>query len=79
MNIVYILQSKKDQSYYVGYTTNLKRRIEDHNSGSNKYSSSKKPYELAWYCVFKNKQKALEFERYMKSGSGFAFSRKRFF
>ncbi len=76
MIYVYILQSEKDFSLYTGFTTNLKKRIDEHNSGSNTYSSSKKPFRLKWYCAFDNKPKALEFERYLKHGSGFAFARK---
>lgn len=37
-----------------------------------------KLYILKWYCVFPNKKKALEFEKYLKSGPGIAFSKKRF-
>ncbi len=80
MFYVYILQSLKDASYYTGITENLKQRLLDHNSGTSKYSSSKKPFTLKWYCVFSNKNKALLFERYVKSGSGsgFAFRNKHF-
>lgn len=78
MYYVYILQSKKDNSYYKGITEDLKKRIYDHNNQSNKYSSTKAPFELIWYCAFNNKKKALDFEKYIKSGSGFAFANKRF-
>jgi len=77
MYYVYILQSKKDKSFYTGFTTDLKLRLKDHNTHGNKYSSSRAPYELSWYCAFKSKKKALDFEKYLKQGSGFAFSRKR--
>jgi len=77
MYYVYILQSKKDKSYYTGVTEDLKERIKEHNWHLSKYSSSKAPLELVWYCAFKNKKKAYDFEKYLKSGSGFAFARKR--
>lgn len=73
---VYILESLKDGSKYVGVTENVSKRLIEHNSGSAKYSNSKRPYKLVWYCVFKNKTKALQFEKYLKQGSGFAFARK---
>ncbi len=76
MHFVYILQSKKDNSLYVGSTENIKQRLAEHNSGKAKYSSSKRPYILKWFCGFPNKQLALKFEKYLKQGSGFAFSRK---
>jgi predicted GIY-YIG superfamily endonuclease len=78
MFYVYILQSQKDKSYYTGMTQDLKQRLSDHNSGSAKYSSSKRPYTLVWYSAFLDKTKALQFERYLKSGSGFAFRNKHF-
>ena len=77
MFYVYILQSKKDNSFYIGHTSNLKQRIVDHNNSSNKYSKTKKPFILVWYCVFNNKTKAIQFEKYLKHGSGHAFLKKR--
>jgi predicted GIY-YIG superfamily endonuclease len=77
MYYVYILKSQKDQSYYTGFTHDLQTQIANHNKGKQKFSAQKAPYELNWYCVFKNKKKALDFEKYLKSGSGFVFARKR--
>ncbi len=75
MHYVYIIQSQKDGSYYVGSTADLRTRLQEHNSGKAKYTSSKVPYGLVWYCAFGSKGKALDFERYLKQGSGFAFAR----
>jgi putative endonuclease len=75
--IVYILQSQKDKSYYTGITSNLNERIKTHNLGQTKYTSNKIPYKLVWHCVFNNKKSALDFEKYLKSGSGIAFRNKR--
>jgi len=77
MYYVYIIQSRKDNSYYVGSTSDLKKRLSEHYRGNVKYTSAKIPYKLVWYCVFQNKKKALDFEKYLKQGSGFAFARKR--
>jgi len=77
MYVVYILQSLKDQSYYTGITTNLNLRLKDHNLGISKYSSSKKPFKITWYCIFNDKIRAIHFEKYLKSGSGIAFRNKR--
>jgi len=78
MYYVYIIKSKKDKSRYVGITKDLKQRLQEHNRGIVKFTASKLPYILVWYCAFSSKKKALEFERYLKSGSGIAFARKRF-
>lgn len=77
MYYVYILQSQKDKTYYYGFTEDLKRRITEHNSGKVEYTKKHNPYVLVWYCSFTEKEKALAFEKYLKSSSGFSFSRKR--
>ena len=76
MNYVYILESLKDMTHYVGHTSDLKNRLKEHNNKESKFSSSKAPYKLKWYCAFESKEKAISFERYLKHGSGFAFSKK---
>jgi len=78
MYYVYIIQSKKDKSNYIGTTKDLKQRLQEHNRGIVRFTSSKIPYKLLWYCAFLSKKKALEFEKYLKSGSGIAFAKKRF-
>ena len=78
MYFVCILQSLKDQSYYKGYTTDLKAQIAKHNRGGQFYTAQKRPWELIGYFAFKDKSKATAFERYIKSGSGFAFCKKHF-
>ena len=77
MYYVYILQSQKDKSYYTGLTEDLRQRIKEHNQHLADYSKSKAPFLLIWYGVFKDKKKAMDFEKYLKQGSGFAFARKR--
>ncbi|MDP3764450.1 MAG: GIY-YIG nuclease family protein [bacterium] len=76
MYYVYVLKSLRDNSFYKGVTADLKKRILEHNSGLAKYSSFKKPFKLVWYSAFSNKEKAYKFEKYIKSGSGFAFVNK---
>ena len=74
MYYVYVLKLK-DGTYYTGYSSDLKQRIKTHFKGL--VSHTKKVEELAFYCAFKSKLKALTFEKYLKSGSGFAFRNKR--
>ena len=76
MYYVYILQSLRDDSRYIGVTIDLKRRLQEHNAGGSKYSSTKLPYSLKWYSAFLDKQVAYDFERYLKSSSGYAFTNK---
>ena len=76
MHYVYILESKIDSSKYIGSTSDLKARLHAHNTGSARYSSSKKPFVLIWYCAFRDKTAAVKFELYLKHGSGHAFTKK---
>jgi len=76
MFYVYILKSQKDNSLYFGSTENVKDRVKEHNSGKSTYSKTKKPYSLIWFCAFSNKTKAMIFEKYLKHGSGHAFTKK---
>jgi len=78
MHIVYILISKKYPARcYIGITQDLKRRLKEHNSQSSVYSQRYAPWQLETYITFRNKLLAEEFEKYLKSGSGFAFLKKR--
>ena len=74
---VYILQSSKSNILYCGFTRDLRNRIEEHNSGKTKFTKGHIPWKLVWYSAFKDKQKAKDFELYLKSGSGKAFAYKR--
>ncbi len=75
---VYIIRSLHfaDQEY-TGATADLKKRVADHNSGKSNHTAKFVPWELVWYCAFKDKYQALEFEKYLKSHSGRAFAKKR--
>lgn len=73
---VYILKCKNGQ-FYTGFTTNLENRIKAHNNGEVSFTKDKLPIELVSLIHFENKQKAYDFERYLKSGSGIAFRNKR--
>jgi len=79
MYYVYILKSKKQLgAIYIGYTSDLKSRIVEHNSNSSKHYSNKyAPWEIETYISFSDKVDAEKFELYLKSNSGKAFMRKR--
>ena len=73
---VYILKCSNGK-HYTGYTTNLKNRLIAHRRGEVSFTKDKLPVELVHLSLFENKQKAYDFERYLKSGSGIAFRNKR--
>jgi len=79
MQHVYILHSEIDPSrFYVGITTNLERRIDEHNSGKSVHTNKFKPWRLSVCIGFADHSKAEKFERYLKSGSGRAFTKRHF-
>lgn len=75
MRYVYELKLA-DESYYIGSTPRLEERLKDHNKGKCLSTKSKRPIQLHWYCRFLDDKKALEFEQYLKGGSGTAFRHK---
>ena len=71
----YILELK-DGTYYIGFSSDLKKRIEEHFHG--RVRDTKDNFKkLAFYSAFISKKKALDFEKYLKTNSGFAFRNKR--
>jgi predicted GIY-YIG superfamily endonuclease len=56
---------------------NINSRLKDHNKGKSQHTNKYKPWKLVYYCVFKDKKKALNFEKYLKTASGIAFRNKR--
>ncbi|MBI5619477.1 GIY-YIG nuclease family protein [Candidatus Gottesmanbacteria bacterium] len=67
---VYILQSQKDDSFYIGYTNDLIKRFKQHNSGENQATKPFLPYKLIFYEAFLNRIDAKNREIYLKSGYG---------
>ena len=76
---VYILESISFPGhYYIGYTEGLGSRLSYHNHGKCGHTSKFKPWKIKNAISFLDKNKATKFERYLKSGSGRAFSLKHF-
>jgi putative endonuclease len=79
MFYVYLIQSIiHPEQKYIGHTDNLKERLDTHNSGSSIYTKPYRPWKLVMCLGFEDKLKATAFEKYLKSGSGNAFAKKRF-
>jgi predicted GIY-YIG superfamily endonuclease len=77
MFYVYLLRSQSfPQRSYVGFTTNVNQRLAKHNEGGNVSTACWRPWKLAFYCGFDDKERALRFESYLKSHSGKAFTAK---
>ena len=76
MYYIYSLRCK--DGYYVGCTDNLKDRINRHGKGQVLATKDRVPVQLDFYIALKDKHKAFEFEKYLKSGLGRAFIKKHF-
>jgi predicted GIY-YIG superfamily endonuclease len=77
--IVYILRSLTDpERHYVGITSGLRRRLAWHNRASSGYTTRHRPWSVVVALYFPSQSAALRFERYLKSGSGRAFSKRHF-
>lgn len=79
MFFVYILQSLKDSNrHYTGFTDDMDNRLKEHNAGNVKPTKAFVPWKLMTYIAYDDKEKAVAFERYLKSGSGRSFSKRHF-
>jgi len=78
MKYVYFLESVSNpEQTYVGLTGNLRSRLAAHNAGQSIHTAKLKPWRVVSYFAFSDENKAVVFERYLKTASGRAFSRKR--
>ena len=77
MFYAYILQivSSPDQFYH-GHTSDLRQRLSDHNRGRCLHTAKFGQWKLKFYAAFETLERAQQFERYLKSGSGHAFAHR---
>jgi len=67
---VYILKSLNDHKFYIGETTDVKARLNYHNSGSQRSTKGRTPFELVLFEEFENRTEALKREKQIKSWKG---------
>ena len=67
---VYILQSAKNNSFYIGYASDLQKRFQEHNNGKSLATKPFRPYKLIFYEAFLDRIDAKNREKYLKSGYG---------
>jgi putative endonuclease len=67
---VYVLLSLSDNKLYIGFTTDLKRRLTEHFQGRNTSTKSRRPFNLIFCEYFISKQDALRREKYLKTTAG---------
>ena len=77
--LVYVLKSAAPKArYYIGLTSDVPRRLVDHNAGRCPHTARYRPWHLHVTIELPDEQRAINFERYLKSGSGRAFARRHF-
>jgi putative endonuclease len=70
MFYVYILQSLKDRKLYIGYASNLKRRLKEHKTGGSVSTKKRPPFRLLYYEAHSNEKDARRREGYFKTQKG---------
>ena len=73
----YVLKSQKDENLYIGWTNDLKNRINQHNSGNVEATASRVPLKLIYYEACLSQECAIEREKQLKSGFGRLFLKRR--
>jgi len=79
LRFVYVLRSVPFPArYYVGLTSDVRTRLETHNSGGSQHTAALRPWELVAAIELATESGAAAFEKYLKSGSGRAFAKRHF-
>jgi putative endonuclease len=74
---VYVLMSGKDNNWYTGFTSDLKRRVREHQEGQSASTLHRGPWQLIYYEASLDIEDARARERYLKSGMGKRYVRNR--
>jgi predicted GIY-YIG superfamily endonuclease len=75
---VYILQSELNREhFYTSFTEDLQVRLKKHNAGDVPHTTKFRPWRIRTAVAFADRERAVDFERYLKSASGRAFAKKR--
>ena len=74
---VYILESQKDKKWYTGISNDLRKRFSQHARGLSTWTKGRGPFELIYYEASRDEYDARAREKYLKSGPGKLYIRKR--
>jgi putative endonuclease len=67
---VYVLRSESDSGFYIGFSTDLKRRLAEHTRGAAFATKSRGPWKLIYYEAYTEREDAEGREKFLKSGAG---------
>ena len=77
--LVYVLKSASPKAhYYIGLTHDVRARLDDHNAGRCPHTARYRPWHRHVTIELPDERRAIEFERYLKSGSGRSFAKRHF-
>jgi len=74
---IYVLESKVDSHRYIGFSSDLRKRLEEHNSGKSFATRPRRPLSLIYYEACLTESDAHRRERYFKQTGGRRFLAKR--
>jgi len=74
---VYVLLSEKDNQFYTGYTSDLERRLREHNEGKVASTRRRRPFRLVYWEGCLNQQDATRREKYLKTAWGKRYIKNR--
>ena len=74
---VYVLESEVDGRLYKGHTSDIDKRIIEHNTGKTKSTKGYKPWRLVYFEEFDTREEAVLREKYLKTGSGREFLKEK--
>jgi putative endonuclease len=77
MFYTYVLKSKKDGSIYVGFSSDFKKRLLEHNKGLVFSTKARRPLEIVYYEACIDEKKAIVREKQLKTGFGKAYLKRR--
>ena len=72
---MYVLRSESDSGFYIGFSTDLKRRFSEHTRGASLATKSRGPWKLIYYEAYTEREDAEGREKFLKSGAGRRFLR----
>ena len=74
---VYILESEIDGRLYKGQTSDINKRMKEHNSGKTKSTKGYRPWKLVYFETFNTRDETVLREKYFKTGSGREFLKEK--
>jgi putative endonuclease len=73
----YVLKSKLDGRFYTGFTSDLEKRLREHNSGMVNSTKGRIPFEIIYFEFCLNMDDAIHREKYLKTTYGKRYIRNR--